>query len=181
MSMLKVGEAVLVIVDVQGKLAESMFERDRLYGNLRILIKGCQILQTPILWLEQYPKGLGPTVPEIAELLADGSPIAKVSFSGCGQADFVERLRECGRRQVLIAGIESHVCVYQTARDLLEDGYHVEVVADAVSSRTAENRRVGLDRMAQAGAAITSVEMVLFELMERAGTPEFKEIVGLVK
>ncbi len=179
--MLKVREAVLVVVDVQGKLAESMYERDRLYQNLRTLIKGCQVLQIPRLWLEQYPKGLGPTVPEVAELLAGGSPIAKVSFSGCGQTEFVEHLREHGRQQVLIAGIEAHVCVYQTVRDLLKDGYHVEVVADAVSSRTAENRQIGLDRMARAGAAITSVEMALFELMEKAGTPEFKEIVGLVK
>ena len=179
--MLRAREAVLVIVDVQGKLAQLMYERDRLYHSLRTLIKGFQVLQIPILWLEQYPKGLGPTVPEIAELLADGSPIAKVCFSGCGEAEFVERLKDVDRRQVLIAGIEAHVCVYQTVRDLLADGYHVEVVADAVSSRTAENRQIGLDRMAGAGAAITSVEMTLFELMEKAGTPEFKEIVGLVK
>ena len=179
--MLKQTETVLVIVDVQGKLAELMHDRERLYKNLSILIQGTQALEIPILWLEQYPKGLGPTIPEVADLLPGLSPIAKTCFSGCGQADFVEALRAAGRKHVLVAGIETHICVYQTVRDLLASGYDVEVVADAVSSRVPENRQVALDKMVRAGAELTSVEMALYELMREAGGPAFKKILPLVQ
>ena len=179
--MLDQDQTVLVIVDVQGKLAHLMHERERLFQNLQVLIQGIRILEVPILWLEQYPEGLGPTIPEVAELLSDQKPIAKRCFSGCGQAEFMDRLGGLGRRQVLLAGIETHICVYQTTRDLLESDFHVEVVADAVSSRSPENRRVGLDKMARAGAEITSVETAIFELMREAGTPQFKEVLRLVQ
>jgi isochorismate hydrolase len=172
---------VLVIVDVQGKLAELMHDRERLYKNLSILIQGIQAMEIPVLWLEQYPKGLGPTIPEVADLLPDQSPIAKTCFSGCGQPDFVEALRAVGRKQVLVAGIEAHICVYQTVRDLLESGYDVEVAADAVSSRVPENRQIALDKMVRAGAELTSVEMALYELLREAGTPAFKKILPLVQ
>jgi len=105
----------------------------------------------------------------------------KVCFSACGLEEFADRLRSARCRQILVCGIETHICVYQTARDLLADGYHVQVVADAVSSRTAANRQIGLDRMAALGAHITSVEMALFELLRQAGTPPFKEIARLVR
>ena len=179
--MLKPEQTALVLVDVQGNLAQSMFQRDRLFHNLRVLIQGIQILKISILWLEQYPKGLGPTIPEIAELLPGQQPISKLCFSGCGQPEFCEQLRAVNRRSILMAGIECHVCVYQTARDLIDRGFHVEAVADAISSRTPENRQIGLDKMARAGAEITSVETALFELMREAGTPQFKQIVPLVK
>ena len=174
-------KAGLVLIDVQGKLATLMHEREELYRNLQILVKGVRILEMPIFWLEQYPQGLGPTIPELAELLPDQEPLAKVCFSGCGLGEFMEEVRESGRRQLLVAGIETHICVYQTCRDLLTQGYRVEVVADAVSSRTAENRRIGLERMARAGAWVTSVEMCLFELLREAVGPQFKEIARLVK
>jgi len=179
--MLHPENTALVLIDVQGKLATLMHEREALYRNLQILIKGVKALELPILWLEQYPKGLGPTIPEVADLLEGGQPIAKTCFSGCGQEEFMEQLRGCGRKQLLLAGIETHICVYQTARDLLTQDYHVEIVADGVSSRTPENRRVGLERMARAGAEVTSVEMALFELLREAKGPQFKEIAGLVK
>ena len=179
--MLRPDNTALIVVDVQGKLATLMHQKEELYRNLQILIRGARALELPILWLEQYPKGLGPTVPEVAELLVDREPVAKTCFSGCGQAEFCEQLRASGCRQLLLAGIETHICVYQTARDLLAQGYHVEVVADAVSSRTPENRQIGLDKMALHGAEITSVEMVLFELLRQAGTPAFREIAPLVK
>ena len=179
--MLNPENTALIVVDVQGKLATLMHQKEQLYRNLQILIQGARILELPILWLEQYPKGLGPTIPEVAELLVGQRPVAKTCFSGCGQPEFGQQLRASGRRQLLLAGIETHICVYQTARDLLAQGYHVEVVADAVSSRTPENRQIGLDKMAQHGAEITSVEMVLFELLREAGTPPFKEIAPLVK
>ena len=179
--MLSRDHTALVLIDIQGKLASLMHEREALYRQLQILVQGAQILKLPILWLEQYPKGLGPTIPEVADLLSDQEPLAKTCFSACGLSAFQTQLRQSGRRQILLAGIESHICVYQTARDLLDSGYQVEVVADAVSSRTAENKELGLQRMASAGAQITAVEMCLFELLQEAGTAEFKQIAALVK
>ena len=179
--MLKRDHTALVLIDIQGKLAELMHEQEALYRQLQILIQGAQALALPILWLEQYPKGLGPTIPEVAELLTGQEPLAKTCFSACGLDCFQDQLRETGRRQILLAGIETHICVYQTARDLLDADYHVEVVADAVSSRTIENKTLGLDRMRQSGAQITGVEMCLFELLKQAGTAEFKTIASLVK
>ncbi len=172
---------VLVIVDVQGKLAHLMCGKEALFRNLRGLIQGIQILRIPILWMEQNPKGLGPTVPEIAELLSDTEPISKMSFSCCGNDIFIQQLDSLHRKQVLIAGIETHVCVYQTAMDLLERGYDVEVVADAVSSRTVENKRIGLEKIRQLGARWTSTEMALFELLRVAEGDAFKAILKIVK
>lgn len=179
--MLKPDNTALILIDVQGKLASLMHQREQLYRNLEILIKGAQVLELPILWLEQYTQGLGPTIPEVARLLEGRQPLAKLCFSACGLPEFSQALRASGRRRVLLAGIEAHICVYQTCRELLDQGYQVEVVADAVSSRTPENRQIGLDKMAGAGAEITSVEMALFELLRVAGTPQFKEIARLVK
>lgn len=179
--MLQPDSAALVLIDIQGKLATLMHRREELYRNLQILIEGIQILEIPIFWVEQYPEGLGPTIPEVADLLPDQQPMPKLCFSACGLAEFMEQLRAGGQKQLLLAGIETHICVYQTARDLLSQGYHVEVVADAVSSRTPENRQVGLDRMTRAGAWITSVETALFELLRQAGTQPFKKIARLVK
>ena len=179
--MLKPENTALVLIDVQGKLASLMHQREQLYRNLQILIKGMQAVEVPILWLEQYPQGLGPTIPEVAGLLEGRQPLAKLCFSACGLPEFSQALRGSGRRRVLLAGIETHICVYQTCRELLDQGYQVEVVADAVSSRTPENKELGLDRMVQAGAVRTGVEMALFELLRVAGTPQFKEIARLVK
>ena len=179
--MLQISDTALVIIDVQGRLASIVHEKEELFRNLQILIGGAKALELPILWLEQYPKGLGPTVPEVADLLAGQEPLEKLCFSACGQEHFPEKLRESGRRQVLIAGIETHVCVYQTTRDLLDRGYHVEVVADAVSSRQVENKEIALVRIRDEGAAVTSVEMALFELLRTAEAKQFKEIARLVK
>jgi len=180
--MLQRDNTALVLIDIQGRLATLMHGRERLYSSLQILVRGALTLQLPIVWLEQYPRGLGPTIPEVADLLpSDLRPLAKTTFSACALPGFNAALRRTGCRQLLIAGIETHICVYQTTRGLLEAGYHVEIVADAVSSRTAANRRIGLQRMEAAGAAVTSVEMALFELLGEAGSPEFKVIAGLVK
>jgi len=179
--MLKIDNTALAIIDVQGKLASLVHHKEQLYRNLQILIQGAKILQIPVWWLEQYPEGLGPTIPEIADLLTGQEPLPKLYFSACGQELFREELRASGRRQILLAGIEIHVCVYQTSRDLLDQGFHVEVVRDAVSSRTPENKQIGLERISREGAAITSVEMVLFELLRTAAVPQFKQIARLVK
>ncbi len=180
--MLTPNNTTLVVIDVQGKLAQLMSQKEALFDNLQKIIKGAQVLELPIIWNEQLPEKLGPTLPEIAELLSHSTqPIAKSSFSCCGNPPFMEALAATQRKQVLLAGIESHVCVYQTCLDLLNFGYEVEVVTDAVSSRTEENRQIGLARMQQAGATLTSTEMTLFELLRVAAGPKFKEITRIVK
>lgn len=180
-AMLQPDDAALIVIDVQGKLATLMHEKETLFQNLTRLIRGAQLLEIPIVLTEQYPQGLGETAPEIKSLLPDVQPITKMSFSCYGAEAFVDALEELNREQLLVAGIESHICVYQTVADLLDEGYDVEVVADAVSSRTAENRQLGLSRMSELGASLTSTEMALFELLRVAGTPTFKEISKLVK
>ena len=179
--MLTPDQTALVLIDVQGRLAQLMHDRDALFDSLQRLVKGVRVLGLPILWLEQYPQGLGPTIPELAALLSDLQPVAKTSFSACGSEEFGRQLAATGRRQLLLAGIEAHVCVYQTAVDLLAAGHEVEVVADAVSSRALANRSLGLDRMQRAGASITGVEMALFGLLRTAQAPAFREIARLVK
>jgi nicotinamidase-related amidase len=172
---------VLVIVDVQEKLARVMHERERLFEGLRKLIQGARVLDVPIILLEQNPDGLGPTVAPVAEVLEGIEPIVKMSFSGTGEGRFTEALRKTGRKQVLLGGIEAHVCVYQTAADLVQQGYEVQVVVDAVSSRTPENRGIALERIKAAGASLTSVETALLEILGRADDPCFKAILKIVK
>ena len=179
--MLEVGSCALVVIDIQGKLSQLMYRKEALFENAQKLIKGAQILEVPIIVTEQYPKGLGPTIPEIAALFPNFKPLPKVAFSCCGDEGFQQELLAVNRRQILICGIETHVCVYQTTVDLLASGYEVEVVADVVSSRTAENREIGLQRIRDEGAGITSVEMALFELMKAAEGPKFKEVSKIVK
>jgi nicotinamidase-related amidase len=179
--MLKTEKTALIVVDVQGKLAQVMVNREFLFENLKKLIKGIRVLKIPILWLEQNPAGLGPTLPEIAELMPGIKPISKMSFSACGNPEFMRALNAVNRTQVLVVGIEAHICVYQTAVDLLKLSYEVEVVTDAVSSRTLENKEVGLMKMRDAGVRLTSVETALFELLGVAEGPSFKEIAKIVK
>ena len=172
---------ILVVVDVQGKLAQLMHAKQALFENLKSVIRGIRALEIPILWVEQNPTGLGPTVPEIAEVLEGLEPIAKVSFSCWQNEAFARALGDAGRRQVLIAGIEAHICVYQSAMDLTAAGYEVEIVADAVSSRKPENKVLALQKLRDAGVKITSVEMALFELLEIAEGETFKNILRIVK
>ncbi len=179
--MLSVDKCALVVIDIQGKLAGLMYRKESLLENARKLIKGLQVLEIPIVVTEQYPKGLGATLPEIAGLFPDFKPLPKVAFSCCGDEGFQRQLRAVDRPQILVCGIETHVCVYQTTVDLLAARHHVEIVADAVSSRTAEDRLTGLQRMRDEGARITSVEMALFELMKVAQGPKFKEVSQIVK
>ena len=179
--MLKMENVALLIVDIQGNLAHSMHGKELLFKNVQKLIKGIQVLGIPILWVEQNPQGLGPTIPEIADILSNIQPISKMSFSSCGNERFVQALKALNRKQVLIAGIEAHVCVYQTAADLVDLGYEVQVVADAVSSRTIENKEIGLQKMRDSGVSLTSVETALFELLKKAEGEQFKEILKIVK
>ena len=179
--MLTTENSALVLVDVQGKLAQAMHNKEAFFDNIVRLVKGAQILELPILWNEQNPAGLGPTLPEIAVLLTDQNPLSKLSFSCCGNAEFVKELKALNRQNMLVAGIEAHVCVYQTAADLVDLNYDVQVVADAVASRTAENKQIGLEKSREAGAGLTSTETVLFELLKIAEGDKFKEIIKIVK
>ena len=179
--MLSLDNTVLVIVDVQGKLATLMHKKDALYKNLAAITAGAKELDLPVLWLEQIPHKLGPTITEVSEQLSGQTPISKSAFSGCGETEFIKALKDSGRKQVLVVGIEAHICVYQTAMDLHQDGFEVEVVADAVSSRTKQNKMIALDKLGKAGIGITSTEMALFELMKTADAPQFRTIARLIK
>ncbi len=171
----------LVIIDVQEKLAEIMDGKEILIQNLQTLIQGANLLGIPIVWMEQLPEKLGPTLPEISQLFTDIAPIKKNVFSCARNEIFMERIRELNVHDIILAGIESHVCVYQTASDLLSQDFRVEVVADAIASRTAFNKQMGLDKMLLAGAEQTSVEMVLFELQAIAEGNEFRELIQIIK
>ena len=179
--MLDIQQCCLTVVDVQGKLAQLMHGREALFKNIQILVWATKILEIPILWCQQCPDALGPTVPEIAQLLADIEPINKSAFSCCGDELFNARLKELARNQILLCGIETHVCIYQTAVDLLRQDFNVNVIADAVSSRAPENKQIALNRLAVEGANITCTEMALFELLKTAEHPKFRQIAKLIK
>ena len=179
--MLESKNTILVIIDVQGKLAQIMHDREDLVKNLQILISGAKLLETPIIWMEQLPDKLGPTIPEIQELLPDIEPIIKDVFSCARNEEFNGRLQELHGHDIILAGIESHVCVYQTAMDLLGQDFTVHVAADAVSSRTDSNKQLGLERMLLEGVVQKSVAMVLFELQGVATGDRFRELAKLVK
>jgi len=179
--MLNKEDTVLVLIDIQGKLARMAVNSEFVIQNISKVIQGAKVLGLPILWLEQYPKGLGPTVEEIAEHLTEQQPIEKITFSACDTPEFVKQLENTGRRKVLLAGIETHICVYQTAAHLLVDGYEVEVLADCVSSRTALNSEIGLEKMKQLGVKVSTVEMALLEMQQIAKGDEFKAISKIIK
>lgn len=179
--MLDINNTILVVVDVQGKLASLVHKNELFLENLKRMIKGAKVLDLPILWTEQNPEGIGATIPEIAELLTGLKPLRKTSFSCCGDKNFLDALKATQRTQVLITGIETHICVYQTTMELLAAGYEVEVVTDAVSSRTPENKEVGLQKMKVAGAGLTGTETALFELLKVSTGAKFKEILKVVK
>lgn len=171
----------LIVIDVQGRLSRTVCDAGIVLANLERLIKGAMLFSMPIVLTEQNPQGLGPTIPELRKLLGDLRAVEKVSFNACLTESFVEKIKETGRKRFIICGIETHVCVYQTAAGLLEMSYDVHAASDAVSSRTAWNRDVGLSRMRDMGAAITTTEMALFELMKEAEGGEFKQFVKIVK
>lgn len=169
--------AALIVIDVQEAFRDVVGEFDAVARNAATLARGARVLDVPLIVTEQYPRGLGETVPELADALGDAPRLSKTVFSACRAEGF----DLVGRDQALVCGIEAHVCVSQTVHDLLADGTEVHVAADAVSSRTERNRRVGLEKMERAGALPTSVETALFELVGAAGSDEFKAIQKLVK
>ncbi len=175
-------DAVLLVVDVQERLCRVMDEAglEKLTENIVILQEAARELGVPIVVTEQYVKGLGETIPALKEKYA-GPAIEKVAFGCCGEAAFPARLKAFGRRQVIVTGMESHVCVLQTVLGLLDEGYHVHLVKDAVLSRREENRQVGIEVSVAAGAVPTSTEAVLFQLLRVAGSDEFRKLAKLVR
>ena len=170
----------LAVVDVQESFRPHMEDFSRLAERVALVVRAARLLGVPVAATEQYPKGLGRTAAEVAAVLPEGfEPVEKTAFSSCGAQAFVPRLR--GAHQVLLCGIEAHVCVNQTAHDLLARGYQVHLLTDCVSSRTPQNRQVGLDKMLRSGALPSSTETALFELMRDARHEQFKAIQKLIK
>ena len=176
-------QCALLVVDIQEKLLPPMFERDRLLRNAQLLLRLAAILHLPVLATTQYVRGLGPTVPEIAELLPGQEFIDKTTFGCFGHQPFCSALQALPpkRDTLLICGMETHICVLQTVLSALEKGYVVHVAADAVSSRTELNWKLGLERMRSAGAVISSAEMMIYELLGASNTPQFKEMLRYLK
>ena len=179
--MLTLENTLLLAIDFQERLMPVISNHEELTNKSKTLISGCRILDVPILTTQQYTKGLGETIAPLREALGEFEPIEKISFSCCGCLDFVAKLKETGKKDILISGIEAHVCVQQTVLDLLDSGYYVYVAADCISSRCDINRQYAEMRMRDAGAIITTMESALFELLKSADHPKRKEITNLVK
>lgn len=173
--------SLLVIVDIQERLVPAMQVKDKVVANTLHLIEAAKLLNIPLRVTEQYPKGLGRTIREIAEALPECAPIEKITFSCCGQQAFLDAVASTGRTHVILAGMETHVCVLQTCIDLLRSGYHVHAAADAICSRSKENYRLALEFMRDAGAVISCTETILFQLLEKAGSDEFRTISKRIK
>ena len=180
---LEAEQCALIVVDMQEKLLPPIWEKERLLRNVQLLIRLAGILKMPALVTTQYAKGLGNTVPEIASLLPGSPPIDKLMFSCFGSDVFCSLLKRLPgqRTTVLLCGMETHICVMQTALGALREGYLVHVASDAVSSRTELNWRIGLDRMRAAGAILSSTEMMIYELLRTSGAPAFRELLSHLK
>jgi nicotinamidase-related amidase len=174
---------VLVVVDVQERLFNAMDaeRRDDMVANLKILVSAARRLDVPVLVTEQYPKGLGRTLPELRSLLGDTPPFEKTAFSCCGADGFMDRMRALGADHVILTGIEAHVCVLLTALDLLTRGLRVSIVADAVCSRRPANLEIGLGQARQASVVVTATETVVFQLLGGADSDAFRELSKLLR
>jgi len=174
--------AALVVVDLQARLVPAVVEHERLVKNAVLLLRLARVLQLPVVLTTQYSQGLGPALPEVLAEAPGVVPLDKVSFGCFGDEAFRDRLRSlAGRHQLVVAGVESHICVAQTVLGALEAGYQVHVASDAISSRTGDNHRVGLARMERAGAQLSSTEMAAYELLERSDGAAFRTMLPYFK
>jgi nicotinamidase-related amidase len=181
-NVLRLEETAFLTIDVQEAFRQSIADLSEIASRIALFARGAQLLNVPVLVTEQYPKGLGKTVAEIAEVLPDETEfIEKTAFSSCGANVFIEKMKQIGAKQIVVAGIEAHICVNQTVHDLLERGFQVHLLADCISARAAENKQIALAKMGQSGAILSSTEMALFELMRDARHEQFKAIQKLVK
>lgn len=177
----RIESSLLLLVDVQGRLARLMHDSEAMIRQQAILIRACRLLDVPVLWAEQLPDKLGSTVDELQGPLEGLAPQAKSSFGCCGDAQLRQAIETSGRDQILLCGIEAHVCVWQTAAALVEMGRSVHLAADAVSSRSVFNRDIAFRRMERAGVHLSTVETLLFELMQDAVHPRFRDVTALLK
>ncbi|MDX9715265.1 MAG: hydrolase [Dissulfurispiraceae bacterium] len=174
-------EVFLTIIDVQTRLAAAMLHKEKVTKNISHLIELSKMRSVPLIVTEQYPKGLGITIPELKDILPSLDILEKISFSCCGESSFLQAVKSTGRKTAILTGMETHVCVLQTCLDLLNAGYNVHVVKDAICSRDDQNRDTAIELMRDAGAVITCTETVLFQLLKVAGTEEFKTISKRIK
>lgn len=180
--MLDTNHSLLVLIDMQERMMPAINRSDAVVTEALRLVKACQELKVPILVTEQYPKGLGATIEPLQGALGEWyRPVEKTSFSACEEYEFMAQFESIARQHVLLCGVETHICVYQTARDFVNMGYSVQVVTDASGSRAHYNHDLAIGKMARHGVEATSVEMALFELMERSDIPQFKAVSALVK
>ncbi len=177
---LQAHRAVLVVIDIQERFRDLIYKMEDVLHNTDRLIRFCNTMDIPILVTEHYPRGLGHSVPEIAAHWKDFTPLEKIHFSCCGSEDFNSALAATGRDQVILCGIETHVCVYQTAADLLRQAQQVVVATDAVSSCSKKDRKLGLRAMVELGVQSLGAQMIMFEILERADGPEFKKVKDLL-
>ncbi len=176
-------KTALVVVDIQERMMKAIPQSvgSRVVQSSSTLIQAATRLGLPVIITEQYPKGLGPTLESVKALAPEVTPIDKTSFSCCGDEKFLAALRATGRTSVILCGVEAHICVYMTARDLLNAGFDVFVAADAVASRSKMNWRIGLNLCTTAGAVLSNTETICFDLLKKAGGDDFKFISGLIK
>jgi nicotinamidase-related amidase len=172
---------LLLVIDMQERLLPHINESEIVAKSSLNMIECCKILKIPVLVTEQYPEGIGQTVPLLASALKEYTRISKRTFSCCHEPRFAKALAELHKKNILITGIESHVCVFQTTADLIARGYAVQIISDAVGSRTSANKIIGIERMRKLGADISSVESSIFELLETSACPEFKQILRFIK
>ncbi len=173
-------DTVLLVIDIQEKLVPVMKYKDQVINNNKILISAAHEMNFPVIATEQYPKGLGQTVPELLEIIDKDNIFAKNSFTA--YIDEVKHaLISLGKKKVLITGMETHICVFQTVRDLMDNGYQVYLVKDGVASRTKENFLNGIELIKSLGAVITNTETAVFDLLKISGTPEFKMMSKMIK
>ncbi|RKX20468.1 MAG: hydrolase [Candidatus Zixiibacteriota bacterium] len=179
--MLNKDNAVLLVIDIQGRLSTLVHKKDRLFASTIRMIKAAKTFEMPIVWTEQIPEKLGETAPEIKKELEGVELLTKKTFSCSGGEGFDAKLEQLDRKQILVTGIETHICVYQTCVDLIKNGYEVFLVTDACASRLKYNYTLGIERIKKLGATLTSVEMALFEMQKIAEGDQFKQIIQIVK
>jgi len=172
--------ACLVIIDVQERFRPAIFDFGRTANNIRKLAEAFRVLGIPIIITEQNPEKLGKTIPQITNELGEFKPVAKMHFSCCGEKEFVKALRKTKAKDVILCGLETHVCVLRTALDLMKSGRNVYLVCDAVSSRKAMDSEVAIKRLVHSGVFLTTVESIIFQLIDKAGTEEFRKIFAIV-
>jgi nicotinamidase-related amidase len=174
-------DAALLVIDIQDRLTVVMEEKDEVIKNTLHLVELAKLFDIPVIVTEQYPMGLGPIVEEVKEALPVYAPVEKTSFDCCGVGDFLDEVRNVNRKKIIVSGMETHVCVLQTTLSLIKEGYEIHLASDAICSRDARNKTIALDMMASAGAVVSCTETILFQILKKAGTEEFKTIIKLIK